>query len=522
MLPTPAAAAGNAGPQRQRPQPHHRPPPFTPSRTTHPQTTHAATATSCTNYPRLLPPPISDTVITASYPATLLSRLTAILRGTDVYEMPSEVNLSFIALCHYNLIHLVGQPEMGKVHARLEGTSTQELVHMSRTVQLGIHDCLLSVDIIVLARGGASQHQITKTTASGSGSGSLAQGTGTPRSQALAAQARERDSGTCMLTGQKSPLNEVAHIFPYSLCREANSIGPLTLSTAKPNFRSFLHLFAGETITSKLEAYLLERTTSSSGKVKSRINRLENLMTLSPVLSRMWDACMITLTPVGDPLATITDSTLLEGYDVIFEVLPRHKRDKYIDLSEISGKNLGVRMLESEDDEISTTYIYDWRLGRRLVSGMVIRLETRDARRWPMPHPDLLRLHGAVARVVRCAGATGERRFEFEEDEDEEVEEEVEEKRVGSGPMARACGEEAEWHAKGKSEQEIGFALKRFMEETEASGDENVKPTWQTAVSRARGMTSSQGPTQTPTRMEPPAKSHYSTASTGEQESWSV
>jgi len=61
-------------------------------------------------------------------------------------------------------------------------------------------------------------------------------------------------------------------------------------------------------------------------------------MTLSPMLSRMWDDCAITLTPVGGPLVTITNGGLLEGYDVIFEILPRHKRVKYFDLRLVSGK----------------------------------------------------------------------------------------------------------------------------------------------------------------------------------------
>jgi len=56
--------------------------------------------------------------------------------------MPSEVNLSFITLCNYNLVHLVEQDEMRQVHARLEGTSKEDLVQMARTVQLGIRDCM--------------------------------------------------------------------------------------------------------------------------------------------------------------------------------------------------------------------------------------------------------------------------------------------------------------------------------------------------------------------------------------------
>ncbi|RPB24369.1 hypothetical protein L211DRAFT_868103 [Terfezia boudieri ATCC MYA-4762] len=422
------------------------------------------------NYPRLLPPPVPNANLCASYPLTLLSRITAVLRGTNEFDIPSEVNLSFIALCNYNLVHLVGQDEMDKIHARLETTPRDEIVKLARTVQLGISD--------FLARGGVRQYQDHPTISSaagplaqGSGSvnsaGSLPQGSGsviTPRSQTLVARTLERDSSACIITGEKSGFNEVAHIFPYSIGRECTAA---SLSSTKPNLHTFLQLFAGEKITTKLEAYLLNPITSRTGTIWSNINRLENMMTLSPMLSRMWDACAVTLTPVGDPLSTLTDGGALEGYDVLFELLPRHKRDKYLDLSEVGGDSAGVRMLESEDQGINDAFFYDRRQGRRLVSGMVIKLETRDARKWPLPHPDLLRLHGAIARVVRCAGASGERNSEMEFEEEGEEDEGWGRNEVIGAPRSED-GEEslvAPWVIKGKEGCQMGFAMRRFIED---------------------------------------------------------
>jgi len=148
-------------------------------------------------------------------------------------------------------------------------------------------------------------------------------------------------------------------------------------------------------------------------------------------------------------------------------------------------------MSTSEDEEVSDSFFYDRRLGRRLESGMVVRLETKDGMKWPLPHPDLLRLHGAVARVVRCAGATRQRRLQFGDEGDEEEEE----GEVGNGLISGAGREEAQWMVKGKSEQEIGFTLRRFMEETEGSGDEHVKPITRNALrGQARGRTSGRRP----------------------------
>ncbi|KAF8422181.1 hypothetical protein EV426DRAFT_575241 [Tirmania nivea] len=442
------------------------------------------------NYPRLLPPPVPNTSLSAPYPLTLLSRITTILRGTNEFDIPSEVNLSFIALCNYNLVHLVGQDEMDKIHARLETTPRDEIVKLARTVQLGISDF----------------RQYQDHPSIPSAAGPLAQGSGsviTPRSQTLVAWTLERDSSACIITGEKTDFNEVAHIFPYSIGRECAAV---SLSSTKPNLHTFLQLFAGEKITTKLEAYLLNPITSRTGTIWSNINRLENMMTLSPMLSRMWDACAVTLTPVGDPLSTLTDGGVLEGYDVLFELLPRHKRDKYLDLSEVGGDSVGVRMLESEDQGINDAIFYDRRQGRRLVSGMVIRLETRDARKWPLPHPDLLRLHGAIARVVRCAGASGERNSEMEFEEEQEEDEGWGRNEVIEAPRSEDEEESlvAPWVIKGKKGCQMGFAMRRFIEDEE-------EPEWKErnkkyTTSRGRG---GQRPTLGKrTRTAPPTKSH--------------
>lgn len=60
-----------------------------------------------------------------------------------------------------------------------------------------------------------------------------------------------------------------------------------------------------------------------------------------------------------------------------------------------------------------------------LISGTRFTLSTSDPIRWPLPHPDLLRLHAGLSRVVRCVGAGGGREVDEWETDDELVDEEV-------------------------------------------------------------------------------------------------
>ena len=97
-------------------------------------------------YPRLLPAPATDTTIAAApYSHEVLEQITSSLRAgisSNVRPTPAyEVNLSFIALCNTNLMHLADDTARQEVEMRLCATSGIQLIQLARAVQLGIHDC---------------------------------------------------------------------------------------------------------------------------------------------------------------------------------------------------------------------------------------------------------------------------------------------------------------------------------------------------------------------------------------------
>ena len=255
----------------------------------------------------------------------------------------------------------------------------------------------------------------------------------------------------------------MSHIFPYSLERK-NPVNTRSLSTYKSNFHTFLTLFAGESITSSLESYLLSVSRSRNGTNWTNINRLENLLTLTPLLHRMWDQCMFTLTPIGDPLALGGD---LAAYDIVFDWLPRHRHAADPDHSQVLDS--GAQLTEAEDEEISTAWLMDQRTGARLVSGSIFHLHTPDPKVYPLPHPDLLRLHAAISRVVRCAGASGEKQGD-DYCGDEEGENEC--------PLSVPEEAEPEWIFRGRrSRAKMSFALKRYLEDGSCDRAEDLSPT---------------------------------------------
>ena len=189
---------------------------------------------------------------------------------------------------------------------------------------------------------------------------------------------------------------------------------------------------------------------------------------------------MFTLVPVGDPLAGISDYSELTSYDVSFQWLPQ-RRPAPVDLTQVL--NPGQQLREEEDPDISGPFVINHRTNTRLVSGTVIRLHTSDPTNYPLPHPDLLRLHAAIARVVRCAGASGEKQGDDycgEDDESEAPALEIDsmgEEEVDS--VDRKDGEELEdsavvenklpapWILRHRSlnAPRMSFALRRFMRE---------------------------------------------------------
>jgi len=113
---------------------------------------------------------------------------------------------------------------------------------------------------------------------------------------------------------------------------------------------------------------------------------------------------------------------VLTDYDVVFNWLPRHHQSDHPDLTQVL--NISTQMTEDEDEQISDEFLLrNYNTGVRVTSGTVLHFHTNDPHKHPLPHPDLLRLHAAISRVVRCAGASGEIQGDDycgEEEEDED------------------------------------------------------------------------------------------------------
>jgi len=180
-----------------------------------------------------------------------------------------------------------------------------------------------------------------------------------------------------------------------------------------------LELFAGSTVALHLENYLLSLQQSRNGNWWTQINRLENLITLSPTVHRMFDRCYFTLVPIGDPLAALEQPGVgLMEYSCRFQWMPRRNYGDGVDLSRVSEQ--GTQLGEDEDKEVSG-FVFDKRVNQRVVSGHVVHLRTSDPKRYPLPHPDLLRLHAAIAGVVRCSGASMEQEdYDYWDEPEEE------------------------------------------------------------------------------------------------------
>jgi len=75
---------------------------------------------------------------------------------------------------------------------------------------------------------------------------------------------------------------------------------------------------------------------------------------------------------------------------------------------------------------------------KQLTTRTVIHLVTNDPGKYPLPHPELLRLHAALSRVLMCAASGGQEMLELEDDEspDISVDEQEEEHSILEEPVA--------------------------------------------------------------------------------------
>ncbi|KAF8451657.1 hypothetical protein BGX38DRAFT_1259469 [Terfezia claveryi] len=220
-----------------------------------------------------------------------------------------------------------------------------------------------------------------------------------------------RDDNSCVLTWRINP--EVAHIVPFSLGR----LGGLLRQTM-PNIEAILRVLAGPKVVRNLEQYLLQGHGS-----RNQIDRVENLICLSPDAHYYFGSGYIVLEPVEDPLAGIQSSTdVLSSYDVRFSWVTGNRpgtgvrvcndlQEDAWDLTQVLDP--GVPMSDDSDPEVSGLHLGRPTLRRSnrrrlpiqaLETGFIFTLTTNDPVHHPLPHPDLLVLHAAVMRVCRAAG----------------------------------------------------------------------------------------------------------------------
>ncbi|RPB22960.1 hypothetical protein L211DRAFT_869119 [Terfezia boudieri ATCC MYA-4762] len=318
-----------------------------------------------------------------------------------------EVTRGFLAALNQNLLFAAPADEQQQIMAWLRDQSESGLIQLAQTFTAAMRQWL--------AAGGRTAVRIQLETYRESQS--------TTTGLALA-----RDNNLCVLTRQCLP--QVAHIVPFSLA------GPL--QQTMPIIEAFLRVFVGPTVVRNLEQYLLQGHSS-----RNPINRVENLLCLSPNAHQCFGLGHFVLEPVGDPLAGIQIPTdVLSSYEVRFSWISENRpgasargrsgsQQDLWDLTQVLDP--GVPMSEDSDPELPFMGLFRLipqpsgrpPLPRRLrtkflETGFIFTLTTDDPVHHPLPHPDLLVLHAAVMRACRAAGLSAP-----EDDEDWDFPEDV-------------------------------------------------------------------------------------------------
>lgn len=241
-----------------------------------------------------------------------------------------------------------------------------------------------------------------------------------------------------MVSGVDSRQSEVAHIFPYARRHTA----PGADQSENTHFLTTFRYFCGRETAANIEAYLGLGPDINAPAMRIQlingshpINRLENLITLARNLHGVFDQGGLVLEPLGDPLAIFNACTptqqqqqqqspvQLTSYRVRVTALATHRPsvpERGWDLTTLAYTALPVPA--SEDTSVEWQMLTSRAVGPGeerpplvpLVDGTIILLTTDDPVKRPLPHPDLLRLHAGLSRVVRGAGAA------LEEDDDED------------------------------------------------------------------------------------------------------
>jgi hypothetical protein len=156
---------------------------------------------------------------------------------------------------------------------------------------------------------------------------------------------------------------------------------------------SVLEMFWGVDETVQCQEILFGPSRSTQSGARTLINRLENLITLSPNAHSFWSRGAFALKHILGGSHEGTTEMVLE-----LHWLPKHPElDRLVRADEIVDNRSVLRL-----DDVS---LFDHSTGQRLCSGHQVTLSTADAMNHPLPDERLIILQWLLTRVLKMSGA---------------------------------------------------------------------------------------------------------------------
>ncbi|KAI9759923.1 MAG: hypothetical protein M1840_003066 [Geoglossum simile] len=219
----------------------------------------------------------------------------------------------------------------------------------------------------------------------------------TTRDSTLPGKTKTRD-GACTITGTKASACEVAHIVPYSIGKSrARATGDLW---------AVLRMFWGEVRTQNLQNLVFGPQDLMESNAKTLVNRLYNVLTMSPDAHTYWANGFFVLEPhPGDDV-----DNLYTQRAVFYWIYPHES-------SQLEPGVFTSIQLTDPTPPLSTSIspgegyigLVDGRANPPgfIQDGHIIIFQTDDPVVRPLPSRELLWLQAVLIRVLRMAGRAG-------------------------------------------------------------------------------------------------------------------
>ncbi|MCJ1348638.1 hypothetical protein MMC31_006870 [Peltigera leucophlebia] len=206
-----------------------------------------------------------------------------------------------------------------------------------------------------------------------------------PNPTVLIAKTKSRDKH-CVVTKRDVIDCHRAHTFPYSLGK--------TQERATLDIWRVLGMFWGLERRDQLQQFIFGPQDTTPSTLKTRINALYNMITLSPKVHTIWARGRFTLEPLGA------------------EASPYELRAKlqWMPQKSESPKELGIAADPINIELIPLTIGSSLHniTGLPITDGHIVTFTINDPINGPVPHRDLLMLQCFLIRVLRMAGRAGE------------------------------------------------------------------------------------------------------------------